>query len=99
MALNIIYICIINRQDCNIGKVSKIKICKTLIRPVVTYTAEVTCFRKKDEEQLRVFERRILRTVLGPIKINPQQFRNWMNHEILEVMNGDDIVLFIKGTG
>jgi hypothetical protein len=39
---------------------AKMKICKTMIRPVVTYASETWILTAKDENNLRIFERRIL---------------------------------------
>jgi hypothetical protein len=40
---------------------------KTLIRPVVTYGAQCWVLTNKDEVQLTVLERKVLRKISGPI--------------------------------
>jgi len=47
---------------------SKLKIHKGLIRPVVTYGCEVWTLAIRDEQHLRIFERRILRKNFGPVQ-------------------------------
>jgi hypothetical protein len=45
---------------------SKLKIHKSVIRPVVTYRCEAWTLTDRDEQHLRIFERRILRKMFGP---------------------------------
>ena len=46
------------------------KIYKTIIRPVVTYASETWTVTTKDENNLRIFERQILRKIFGPVNID-----------------------------
>jgi hypothetical protein len=43
----------------------KIKIYKTIILPVVLYGCEIWFLTLREEHRLRVFEKRVLRTVFG----------------------------------
>jgi hypothetical protein len=66
------------------------KIYKTLIRPVVTYSSEAWVLKKGDKNNLRRFERKIY----GPVK--QEQWRIINNEEIHKILQKDDIVRFIK---
>jgi len=71
------------------------KIYKTMIRPVVTYASETWTVTAKDENNLRIFERQVLRKIFGPVNIdNIWRIRN--NMEIDELIQGADIVRFTK---
>ena len=52
------------------SKRTKMKLCKTLIRPIVTYGAEAWTIKTADEQPLRVFERKIILIVCGPVFID-----------------------------
>jgi hypothetical protein len=68
---------------------------KPLIRPVVTYGSETWTVKKSDENLLRIFERKILQKIYGPIQEgNIWRIRN--NEELNRAINGEDIVKFIK---
>jgi hypothetical protein len=46
----------------------KMLIYKTVIRPVNTYGLETWTLTKSDENSLRIFERKILRKIYGPVQ-------------------------------
>jgi adenine-specific DNA methylase len=71
---------------------TKMKIYKTIVRLVVTYSPETWTLTAKDENNLRTFERQILRKISGPVNI--RRIRN--NMEIDKLIEGADIVRFIK---
>jgi hypothetical protein len=50
-----------------LNRSSKLKIYKSLIRPVVPYGCEAWTLTNRDEQHLRIFERRILRKIFGPV--------------------------------
>ena len=46
---------------------TKLKICRSLIRTVVTYGCEAWTLTNQDEQLLRIFERKMLRKMFGPV--------------------------------
>ena len=46
----------------------KMQIYKTVVRLVVTYGSETWTLTKSDENSLRIFERKILRKIYGPVQ-------------------------------
>jgi hypothetical protein len=66
-----------------------------MIRPVVTYSSEIWTLTAKDDNNLRIIERHILRKISGPVNIdNIWRIRN--NMEIDELIESADIVRLIK---
>jgi hypothetical protein len=57
-----------------------------LIRPVLLYGSETWVFTKKEENQLLVFETKVLRTICGP-KIENGVYRRKFNHELDKGLN------------
>jgi hypothetical protein len=49
-----------------LSKILKIKICKTLILPVVLHGYETWSLILRETHELRVFENRVLRRIFGP---------------------------------
>ena len=68
---------------------------KTLIRPVVTYGSESWCMTNKEEQMLLTFERKILRTIFGPV-LDQNRWRRRYNHELMQLYREPDIVRFTK---
>lgn len=46
-------------------KKTKTKIYKTLMRPILAHSLETTRMNEKDKEDLKIAERKIMRTILG----------------------------------
>jgi len=62
-----------NRQLFNnslISRNGKLRIYRTLVRPVVTYVSESWTLTMEEERALRVSETKILRKMYGPVKEN-----------------------------
>lgn len=73
----------------------KLKLYKTLLRPIVMYGTECLALNRTDINLLGVFERKILRRIFGPV----QDSGNWRirhNREVYELYNSNDIVKEIK---
>ena len=75
---------------------SKLKIYRSLIRPVMTYRCETWTLTDRDEQYLRIFERRILRRIFGPVQNEEGSWRIRMKYELNELIENADIVRFIK---
>lgn len=50
----------------NTSRGTKIKIYRTLIRPILKYACETWTIKKQNENRLRIAERKILRGIYGP---------------------------------
>jgi hypothetical protein len=51
-----------------VTKRSKLKLYKTVIRPVVMYASETWVLKEAMAQKLKTFERKILRKIFGPTK-------------------------------
>ena len=78
-----------------LSRATKIRLYKTLIRPVVTYGAEIWTVTKK-EQVLLIFERKIFRRIYGP-KYEDGEWKSRTNRELEELRKGENIVKWIKG--
>jgi hypothetical protein len=66
-----------------------------VIRPVATYGSETWTLTKSDENLLRIFERKILRKIYGPVQ-EGDIWRIRYNEELNRLIEGKDIVKSIK---
>ena len=66
-----------------------------MVRPVATYGSETWTLTKSDENLLRIFERKILRKIYGPVQ-EGDTWRIRYNEELNGFIKGKDIVKFIK---
>jgi hypothetical protein len=73
-------------RQANIETTGKFIIHKTLIRPILLYGSETWVLTKREENQLLVFERKVLRTICGP-KIENGVYRRRYNHELDKEFN------------
>jgi hypothetical protein len=70
-----------NLQSSHLSRQTKFTIHKTLIRPVLLYGSEKWVLTKREENQLLVFEKKVLRTICGP-KIENGVYRRRYNHKL-----------------
>ena len=69
-----------------VTKYSKLKLYRTVIRPIVTYASETWVLKETIVQKLSVFERKILRRIFGPTKEN-QIWRIKTDEEKLQPAN------------
>ena len=79
-----------------LSRATKIRLYKTLIRPVVTYGAETWTMMQKEEQALLIFERKIFRRIYGP-KYEEGKWKSRTNRELEELSKRENIVKWIKG--
>ncbi|XP_061715485.1 uncharacterized protein LOC133523771 [Cydia pomonella] len=75
-----------------LSKNIKIRIYKTVIRPILMYGCETWTLTLKEENKLLVTERRILRKILGPVRREDGSLRLRKNVEIEDLMATPNIV-------
>ena len=75
---------------------SKLKMYKSLIRPVVTDGCEAWTLTNRDEQHLRIFECKILRKIFGPVQDKDGSWRIRTNYELNELIGNADIVKSVK---
>jgi hypothetical protein len=76
---------------------SKLKIYTTLIRPAVTCGCEAWTLTSRNEQQLRIFERKILRKIFDPVQDENGIWRIRKKYEPNELSGNADMVRFVKG--
>jgi len=79
-----------------LSRATKIALYKTLIRPVVSYGAEAWTLKKKEEQAVLIFGRKIFRRIYGP-KYENGEWKSRTNRELEEMNKGENIVKWIKG--
>jgi hypothetical protein len=78
-----------------LSKNIKIRICKTIILPVVLYGCETWSLTLREEERLRVFENRVLRRISGPKRDEVTLH----NEELHNLYSSPSIIRMIKDIG
>ena len=75
----------------------KIKIYRTIILPVDLYGCETWSLKLREKRRLRVFERRVLRTVFGPKRDEVTRvWRKLYNEELSDLYSLPNIVRVVK---
>jgi hypothetical protein len=80
-----------------LNRSSKLKMYTTLTRPAVTYGCEAWTLTGRNEQQLRIFERKMLRKIFDPVEDENGISRIRQNHELNELTGNADTVRYIKG--
>jgi hypothetical protein len=78
-----------------VTKYSKLKLYRTVIRPIVTYASETWVLKETTIQKLLDFERKIERRIFGPTKEN-QIWRIKTNEELDKLLKHKNIVNYIK---
>jgi hypothetical protein len=79
----------------SLSKNLKLKVYRTIVRPVVMYGSETWTSLKEDEEFLRRWERKILRQIFGAVR-DGENWRIRTNEELRSLYKKPDIVNEIK---
>jgi len=79
----------------NVRRKTKLKLYKTIIRPVLCYGSETWTTSQRAELMVNAFERKILRRIYGPVQENGQ-WRIRYTHEIYQLFAGADLATTIR---
>ena len=79
-----------------LSRATKIILYKTLIRPAVSYGAEVWTLTEKEEQAVLIFGRKIFRRIYGA-KYENGEWKSRTNRELEEISKGENTVKWIKG--
>jgi hypothetical protein len=75
----------------------KIRICETVILPVVMYWRETWSLTLREEHRLRVFENRVLRRTFGPKRDEvSRRWRKLHKEEVCDLYSSTSIIRMIK---
>jgi len=74
----------------------KLRMYKTLVRPVVTYAYETWVLKENIKAKLKVFERKVLRRIYGPAKQKDGTWRIKSNEELNRLTGNKNIINYIK---
>jgi hypothetical protein len=80
-----------------LSKNLKIRICKTIILPVVRYGCETWSLTLREEHRLGVFENRVLRRIFGPKRDEViGKWRKLRNEELHDLYSSPSIIRISK---
>jgi hypothetical protein len=74
---------------------TKLELYKTVIRPILTYGSETWTMIVEETKASRIFERKIVRKIYGPVK-GGERWRIRTNKEVEDILQVKDTVEFIK---
>lgn len=66
-------------ENSALTKKTKMIICKVMIMPILMYVSETMTLIRKGIKALLIFECKILRSILGAVKIKDNEYRKMMN--------------------
>ncbi len=78
-------------------RATKIRLYKTVVRPIVMYGSETWRLTTKQEAALNCFERRILRSICGSVH-EPGGWRIRTNRELSDIFGKNTIIVAIKSS-
>ena len=78
-----------------VSRTTKIRLYKTITRPVVLCGSEAWCLMANDEKKLRIWEMKVLRKIFGPICV-AGYWRSRTNEEVRQLYGELDMVTEIK---
>jgi len=78
-----------------VTKYSKLKLYRSVIRPIVTYASETGVLKESSIQKLLIFERKILRKIFGPTREN-QLRRIKTNGELDKLIKHQNTINHIK---
>ena len=90
-ANRIYFAAIIRFRNRLLSRATKIRLYKTLIRPVVTYGGETWTMTKKEEKAVLTFERKIFRRIYG-LKYEDGEGKSRTNGKLEELSKKENIV-------
>jgi hypothetical protein len=79
-----------------LSRKSKLKLYRTLIRPILTYASETMVLKENSMQKLLIFERKILRKIFGPTKESIGLWRIKTNEELDDLIQQQYVIRFIK---
>ena len=88
---NTIWVVFFRSKFSFLSRTTKLILYKTLILPVLLYGAEAWTLLSTDAAALRVFERKLLRKIFGPVRVG-DDFRIRFKSELYELLNDMDVV-------
>ena len=74
---------------------TKLKLYNTLIVPVLIYGAEAWTLTDSDERKLDMFERKVLRTIYGPVCVDVEWITRY-NHKLYSLYKDDQAIKKIR---